>query len=161
SIPKDEFEHVLEARKQKVRAKVDTDLTANDLKAVIAEYKKVYKKKTGSEFPQDPLKQLEMARNAVFQSWWNPRASHYRKMNKIADNLGTAVNVQTMVFGNMGDSSATGVGFTRNPATGVSEFYGEYLINAQGEDVVAGIRTPRPISTLQELMPEVFEQLKD
>ncbi|MCW5980563.1 MAG: pyruvate, phosphate dikinase [Bryobacteraceae bacterium] len=160
-IPKDEFEHVLEARKQKVRAKVDTDLTAADLKTVIADYKKVYKKKTGSDFPQDPHKQLEMARNAVFQSWWNPRASHYRKMNKIADNLGTAVNVQTMVFGNMGDDSATGVGFTRNPATGAKEFYGEYLVNAQGEDVVAGIRTPQPISTLKDLMPEAYEQLKD
>jgi pyruvate,orthophosphate dikinase len=160
-IPKDEFEHVLEARKQKVKAAVDTDLTANDLKAVIDEYKKVYKKKTGSDFPQNPREQLEMARNAVFQSWWNPRASHYRRMNKIADNLGTAVNVQTMVFGNMGDSSATGVGFTRNPATGAQEFYGEYLVNAQGEDVVAGIRTPQPISTLKELMPDVYEQLKD
>ncbi len=160
-IPKDEFEHILEARKKKVKAKFDTDLTAEDLKAVIDEYKNLYRKRTGSDFPQDPRKQLEMARNAVFESWWNPRASHYRRMNKIADNLGTAVNVQAMVFGNMGDTSATGVGFTRNPATGEREFYGEYLVNAQGEDVVAGIRTPQPISTLKDLMPEVYEQLKD
>jgi pyruvate,orthophosphate dikinase len=160
-IPKDEFEHILEERKKKVKAKFDTDLTAEDLQAVIEEYKKLYKRKNKSDFPQDPRKQLEMARNAVFQSWWNPRAAHYRKMNKIADNLGTAVNVQTMVFGNLGEQSATGVGFTRNPATGAKEFYGEYLVNAQGEDVVAGIRTPQPISTLRDLMPEVYDQLKD
>ena len=160
-IPKDEFEHILEERKKKVKAKFDTDLTAEDLEAVIEEYKKLYKRKNKSDFPQDPRKQLEMARNAVFQSWWNPRAAHYRKMNRIADNLGTAVNVQTMVFGNLGEQSATGVGFTRNPATGAKEFYGEYLVNAQGEDVVAGIRTPQPISTLKDLMPEVYDQLKD
>ena len=160
-IPKDKFEHVFDAQKKKVKAKLDTDLTAGDLQQVIADYKKVYKKETKEDFPQDPMKQLEMARNAVFQSWWNPRASHYRKMNKIADNLGTAVNVQAMVFGNMGDTSATGVGFTRNPATGNKEFYGEYLINAQGEDVVAGIRTPQPIETLKDAMPEAYEQLKD
>ncbi len=159
-IDKDKFEAVLEARKKAVKAKVDTDLTAEDLQAIIADYKKVYKAETGEAFPQNPLKQLEMARNAVFQSWWNPRASHYRKMNKIDDRLGTAVNVQTMVFGNMGDNSATGVGFTRNPATGEKKFYGEYLINAQGEDVVAGIRTPQPIETLKDLMPEVYKQLK-
>jgi len=160
-IPKDKFEHILDERKKKVKAKFDTDLTAEDLKAVIAEYKKLYQRETKSEFPQDPRRQLEMARNAVFKSWWNPRAAHYRKMNKIADNLGTAVNVQAMVFGNLGERSATGVGFTRNPATGAKEFYGEYLVNAQGEDVVAGIRTPQPISTLRDLMPEVYEQLKD
>ncbi len=160
-IPKDKFEHILDERKKKVKAKFDTDLTAEDLKAIIAEYKKLYQRETKSEFPQDPRRQLEMARNAVFKSWWNPRAAHYRKMNKIADNLGTAVNVQAMVFGNLGERSATGVGFTRNPATGEKEFYGEYLVNAQGEDVVAGIRTPQPISTLKDLMPEVYEQLKD
>ncbi len=142
-IEKDEFEHVFDARKKKVKAKLDTDLTAEDLKAVIDEYKKLVQKKTGKPFPQDANEQLVMARNAVFRSWWNPRASHYRKMNKIADDLGTAVNVQAMVFGNMGDTSATGVGFTRNPATGEKVFYGEFLINAQGEDVVAGIRTPQ------------------
>jgi pyruvate,orthophosphate dikinase len=160
-IPKDEFEHILEERKKRVKAKFDTDLTASDLQAIIEEYKKLYKRKTKSDFPQDPRKQLEMARNAVFQSWWNPRAAHYRKMNKIPDTLGTAVNVQAMVFGNLGERSATGVGFTRNPATGAKEFYGEFLVNAQGEDVVAGIRTPQPISALQDLMPEVYEQLKE
>ncbi|MCC6858173.1 MAG: pyruvate, phosphate dikinase [Bryobacterales bacterium] len=158
-IPKDEFEHIFDARKKKVKAKYDTDLTAADLQAVIADYKKLVQKKTGRPFPQDAGQQLVMARDAVFRSWWNQRASHYRKMNKIADDLGTAVNVQAMVFGNMGDSSATGVGFTRNPATGAKEFYGEFLINAQGEDVVAGIRTPLPIAELEKVMPEVYRQL--
>ena len=160
-IDKEKFERVFEAQKKKAKAKLDTDLTADDLKKIVEEFKKVYKKETGQDFPQDPMKQLEMARNAVFQSWWNPRAAHYRKMNKIDDHLGTAVNVQTMVFGNLGDNSATGVGFTRNPATGEKEFYGEYLVNAQGEDVVAGIRTPKPISMLKDEMPEVYEQLKE
>jgi pyruvate,orthophosphate dikinase len=160
-IGKDEFEHIFDARKKKVKAKFDTDLTDADLKAVIADYKKLVQKKTGIAFPQDANQQLVMARDAVFRSWWNPRASYYRKMNKIADNLGTAVNVQAMVFGNMGDTSATGVGFTRNPATGEKVFYGEFLINAQGEDVVAGIRTPRPISELKSVMPEVYQQLRD
>jgi pyruvate,orthophosphate dikinase len=160
-IPKDEFEHLFDARKKKAKAKFDTDLTAEDLKAVIVEYKKLVQKKTGNPFPQDAKAQLAMARDAVFRSWWNPRAGHYRKMNKIADDLGTAVNVQAMVFGNMGDTSATGVGFTRNPATGDKEFYGEFLINAQGEDVVAGIRTPKPIAELQTVMPEVYTQLRE
>jgi pyruvate,orthophosphate dikinase len=160
-IPKGEFEHIFDARKKQVKAKFDTDLTAEDLKAIIAEYKKLVEKKTGSAFPQSAKEQLAQARNAVFRSWWNPRAGHYRKMNKIADELGTAVNVQAMVFGNMGDSSATGVGFTRNPATGDKEFYGEFLINAQGEDVVAGIRTPRPIIELKDVMPPVYKQLRE
>ncbi len=160
-IPKDEFEHLFDARKKKVKAKFDTDLTAEDLQAVIVGYKKLVEKKTGKPFPQDAAEQLREARNAVFRSWWNPRASHYRKMNKIADNLGTAVNVQAMVFGNMGDTSATGVGFTRNPATGAKEFYGEFLINAQGEDVVAGIRTPRAILELKTVMPSVYAQLRE
>ncbi len=160
-IGKDEFEHLFDARKKKAKAKYDTDLTAEDLKAVIEDYKKLVQKKTGTPFPQDANEQLAMARNAVFRSWWNPRAGHYRKMNKIADDLGTAVNVQAMVFGNMGDTSATGVGFTRNPATGDKEFYGEFLINAQGEDVVAGIRTPKPIAELQNVMPEVYAQLRE
>jgi pyruvate,orthophosphate dikinase len=160
-IGKDEFEHIFDARKKKVKAKFDTDLTDADLKTVIADYKKLVQKKTGIAFPQDANQQLVMARDAVFRSWWNPRASYYRKMNKIADNLGTAVNVQAMVFGNMGDTSATGVGFTRNPATGEKAFYGEFLINAQGEDVVAGIRTPRPISELKSVMPQVYQQLRD
>jgi len=160
-IPKSEFEHLFDGRKHKVKAKLDTDLTAEDLQAVVADYKKLVQKLTKKPFPQDAREQLSMARDAVFGSWWNPRAIHYRKMNKIADSLGTAVNVQAMVFGNMGDTSATGVGFTRNPATGEKMFYGEFLINAQGEDVVAGIRTPEPISDLADIMPEVYNQLRD
>ncbi|MGE5489052.1 MAG: pyruvate, phosphate dikinase [bacterium] len=158
-IDKNEFEHIFDGRKKKVGAKFDTDLTAKDLQVIIADYKKLVEKRTGSPFPQDAYQQLIGARNAVFRSWNNPRAIHYRKMNRISDDLGTAVNVQAMVFGNMGDTSATGVGFTRNPATGEKEFYGEFLINAQGEDVVSGVRTPKPISELKTLWPEVYEQL--
>jgi len=160
-IDKEEFEHIFESVKKKKKRKVDTDMTAEDLKAVVEQYKKLVKSKTKKDFPQDAREQLRMARDAVFGSWHNPRANHYRRMNGIPDDLGTAVNVQMMVFGNMGDSSATGVGFTRNPATGAKEFYGEFLINAQGEDVVAGIRTPRPITELKSLMPEVYGQLND
>jgi pyruvate,orthophosphate dikinase len=160
-IPKEEFEHIFDGRKKKVKAKFDTDLNAEDLKAVIEDYKKLVQKKTGKPFPQDAVEQLTQARNAVFRSWMNARAITYRRMNKIPDDLGTAVNVQAMVFGNMGDTSATGVGFTRNPATGEKEFYGEFLINAQGEDVVSGVRTPLPISELATLMPEVYQQLRE
>jgi pyruvate,orthophosphate dikinase len=160
-IPKDEFEHLLDEQKKKRKVKLDTDLTAQDLQAVIEAYKKLVQKKTGKPFPQDARTQLREARNAVFRSWHNPRAKHYRKMNKIADDLGTAVNVQAMVFGNMGDTSATGVGFTRNPATGEKAFYGEFLINAQGEDVVAGIRTPQPISELEKVMPDAYNELRE
>ncbi len=159
-IPKSAFDEIFDGRKQKVKAKLDTDLTAEDLKAVIADYKKLVQKLTKKAFPQDAMTQLTMARDAVFRSWWNPRAGHYRKMNKIEDSLGTAVNVQAMVFGNMGDTSATGVGFTRNPATGEKMFYGEFLINAQGEDVVAGIRTPLPINELEAILPEAYKQLR-
>ncbi len=159
-IEKSDFEHVLEAQKHKRNIKQDTELTVSDLKEVVANYLKVYEKHTGESFPQDPWKQLEGARNAVFKSWNNPRAIYYRKQNKIDDNLGTAVNVQSMVFGNMGDDSATGVGFTRNPSTGNKEFYGEYLTNAQGEDVVAGIRTPRPIVHLGEDIPQAYKELR-
>ncbi|MGE5568564.1 MAG: pyruvate, phosphate dikinase [Rhodospirillales bacterium] len=159
-IPKSDFDHIFEGRKKKANAKLDTDLTAKDLQAVIEGYKALVQKKTGNPFPQDARKQLNMAIEAVFRSWFNPRAQHYRKMNKISDDLGTAVNVQAMVFGNLGETSATGVGFTRNPATGAKEFYGEFLVNAQGEDVVAGIRTPQPIAELESLMPEVFAQLR-
>jgi pyruvate,orthophosphate dikinase len=158
-IEKHDFDEIFEARKKKAGAKFDTDLTAEDLKAVIAEYKKLVQKKTGKHFPQDALEQLAMARDAVFRSWFNARAIHYRKMNNIPDDLGTAVNVQAMVFGNLGETSATGVGFTRNPSTGEKVFYGEFLVNAQGEDVVAGIRTPQPISALEMLMPNVYKQL--
>ena len=159
-IERDDFAHILESVKNRKKAKLDTDLTADDLKGIAERFKKLVKKKTKSDFPQNAKKQLGMARDAVFRSWHNPRAKHYRRMNEIADGLGTAVNVQTMVFGNLGETSATGVGFTRNPATGKKEFYGEFLINAQGEDVVAGIRTPRPILELKGLMPDAYKELR-
>ncbi len=160
-IEKHDFDEIFDARKKKVKAKFDTDLTADDLKAIIVDYKKLVQKKTGKPFPQDAREQLTMARDAVFRSWNNDRAKHYRKMNQIPDSLGTAVNVQSMVFGNLGDTSATGVGFTRNPSTGEKVFYGEFLINAQGEDVVAGIRTPLEISQLEKVMPPVYNQLRE
>ena len=160
-IDKDRFEHELQAVKKKLRAKADVDLDEAALDEVIDRFEDVVKKETGKPFPQDPREQLKGARDAVFRSWTNPRAVTYRKLNDIPHDLGTAVNVQTMVFGNMGDSSATGVGFTRNPSTGAKEFYGEFLQNAQGEDVVAGIRTPRPIAELQAVMPAAYAQLRD
>ncbi len=160
-IPKHAFEEVFDGKKHKRGVKLDTDLTAADLQEVIAEYKQVVKKHTGKDFPQVPLEQLTMARDAVFRSWNNDRAKVYRRINNISDDLGTAVNVQAMVFGNLGDTSGTGVGFTRNPANGDKEFYGEFLMNAQGEDVVAGIRTPIHISELHKLMPDVYDQLRD
>ncbi len=159
SVPKEDFEHILTKKKEALGVKFDTELKAEDLKSVIDQYKDLVKKKTNSEIPQNVFQQLVMARDAVFKSWGNPRAITYRKLNKISETLGTAVNVQVMVFGNMGDSSATGVGFTRNPATGEKKFYGEYLTNAQGEDVVAGIRTPQPIANLAEEMPAIYQQL--
>ncbi|MGI6241843.1 MAG: pyruvate, phosphate dikinase [Candidatus Omnitrophota bacterium] len=158
-VPHDEFEHVLEKKKQQVGAKADTDLNANDLKEVVRQYKKVYQDHTGEEFPQDPFDQLVKSVNAVFNSWNCPRALKYRQINEIRGLLGTAVNVQAMVFGNMGETSGTGVCFTRNPSTGENKFYGEYLVNAQGEDVVAGIRTPEPISVLAQKWPAVYKQL--
>ncbi len=160
-IEKSVFDEVFDAKKKQKKAKLDTDLDAKALKEVIAEYKKVVKKHAKREFPQDPHEQLVMARDAVFRSWQNERAKHYRRINNIDDMLGTAVNVQAMVFGNLGETSGTGVGFTRNPATGVKEFYGEFLMNAQGEDVVAGIRTPVPILELQKIMPAVYDQLRE
>ncbi len=160
-IPKPAFDQVFDAKKRHKKAKLDTDLDAKALKEVIDEYKKVVKKHTRRDFPQDPHEQLVMARDAVFRSWQNDRAKHYRRINNISDDLGTAVNVQAMVFGNLGDTSGTGVGFTRNPATGAKEFYGEFLMNAQGEDVVAGIRTPVPILELQKIMPKVYDQLRE
>ena len=160
-IPKSAFDEVFDAKKKKKKAKLDTDLDAKALKEVIEEYKKVVKKHAKREFPQDPHEQLVMARDAVFRSWQNERAKHYRRINNIDDMLGTAVNVQAMVFGNLGETSGTGVGFTRNPATGVKEFYGEFLMNAQGEDVVAGIRTPVHISELRKIMPQVYDQLRE
>jgi pyruvate, orthophosphate dikinase len=155
------FDEAFDARKAKRKAKLDTDLTAEDLQAVIEEYKKIFKKKTGEAFPQDALQQLLKARDAVFGSWNTPKAVYYRRMEKIPDSIGTAANVQAMVFGNMGDTSGTGVGFTRNPATGEKVFYGEFLVNAQGEDVVAGIRTPQPIAELEKIMPEAYNQLRE
>ena len=160
-VEKHAFEEVFDAKKKQKKAKLDTDLDANALKEVIAEYKKVVKKHTKQDFPQDPQAQLVMARDAVFRSWQNDRAKHYRRINNIDDMLGTAVNVQAMVFGNLGETSGTGVGFTRNPAIGTKEFYGEFLMNAQGEDVVAGIRTPVHILELDKIMPDVYRQLRE
>jgi len=160
-IPKDAFEHELDAVKKARGAKSDTDLDEQALRDVVARYEKVVKSKTHREFPQDPHEQLTMARDAVFRSWMNPRAQEYRRIYDIPDHIGTAVNVQMMVFGNTGDRSATGVGFTRSPATGKKEFYGEFLINAQGEDVVAGIRTPQPIRELEQVMPKAYKQLRE
>ncbi len=159
-IDMEKFDHIFDARKAKVKVKADTDLTAKDLQAIIEDYKKLVKKETKKEFPQDAHAQLAMSRDAVFRSWWNPKASYYRKMEKIPDEIGTAANVQAMVFGNLGDTSATGVGFTRDPATGEKVFYGEFLVNAQGEDVVAGIRTPQPIHDLEKIMPVAYKQLR-
>ena len=155
------FEGILDEIKEAKGAKYDTDLTAEDLKEVIARYKAIYKEKMGEEFPQDPKVQLMEAVKAVFRSWDNPRAIVYRRMNDIPGDWGTAVNVQSMVFGNMGDTSGTGVAFTRNPSTGEKGIFGEYLINAQGEDVVAGIRTPQPITKLAEDLPECYAQFMD
>ena len=155
------FEGILDEIKESKGAKFDTDLTADDLKEVIARYKAIYKEKMGEEFPQDPKVQLMEAVKAVFRSWDNERAIVYRRMNDIPGDWGTAVNVQAMVFGNMGDTSGTGVAFTRNPATGEKGIFGEYLINAQGEDVVAGIRTPQPITKLEEDLPECFKQFME
>jgi pyruvate, orthophosphate dikinase len=160
-IEKSKFEHVFDGQKKKRRVNLDTDLTADDLKQVIGQYKQVVKKESGKDFPQEPRTQLAMAIEAVFRSWYNPRAATYRRMNKIADDLGTAVNVQAMVFGNMGETSGTGVGFTRNPATGAKEFYGEFLMNAQGEDVVSGVRTPVHITELERVNPEAYNQLRE
>ncbi|UTR10614.1 pyruvate, phosphate dikinase [Evansella sp. LMS18] len=152
------FEQLLEETRDEKGYTSDPELTAEDWKEVIGEYKKIVKKHTRKAFPQDPKEQLLLSIQAVFDSWHNQRAVVYRRLNKIPDHLGTAVNIQSMVFGNMGNDSGTGVAFTRNPSTGEKKLYGEYLINAQGEDVVAGIRTPQPISTLKDEMPDVFDQ---
>ncbi len=159
-IPKDVFEHEFEAVKEQAGAKTDTELDEGALREVVVRYKNVVKARSGKAFPQDPRVQLQMARDAVFRSWMNPRAIEYRRIYDIPDNIGTAVNVQMMVFGNTGERSGTGVGFTRNPATGANEFYGEFLINAQGEDVVAGIRTPQHIRELETVMPKAYKQLR-
>jgi len=155
------FEEILSAKKKAKGVKQDTELDAADLKDVAEKYKELVEKETGKKFPEDPMEQLELAIRAVFESWNTPRAVTYRKINRIPETLGTAVNVQTMVFGNMGLTSGTGVAFTRDPSTGENKLYGEYLTNAQGEDVVAGIRTPKPLSELQKEMPEVYKQFAD
>src|SRR3954466_6036806 len=160
-IPKEAFEHEFESVKKERGAKIDTDLDEAALREVVVRYKKVVKDRAKRDFPQGPRLQLTMSRDAVFRSWMNPRAIEYRRIYDIPDHIGTAVNVQMMVFGNTGDRSGTGVGFTRNPATGAKEFYGEFLINAQGEDVVAGIRTPQPIRELEQVMPKAYKQLRD
>ncbi len=157
-IPKVRFDSILDSMKEEKGVELDTELDAEDLKTLVKKYKAVYKEEQKEDFPQEPIKQLELAIKAVFQSWNNSRAIIYRKLNDIPDSLGTAVNVQSMVFGNMGETSGTGVAFTRNPSTGENKLFGEYLINAQGEDVVAGIRTPNEISQLEDNMPEVYEE---
>lgn len=160
-LDKNNFEKLLTAKKEAKGVKLDTELDANDLKELVEEYKAKYKELMGVDFPQEPRKQLDLAIAAVFRSWGNERAILYRKLNDIDDAMGTAVNVQSMVFGNMGDTSGTGVAFSRNPATGENKLFGEYLINAQGEDVVAGVRTPQEIQTLADAMPEVYKELFD
>jgi pyruvate, orthophosphate dikinase len=159
-IPKKHFEHIFDRIKEREKIKFDYDLLPEALKEIIVEYKKLVRKETGKDFPQGPLDQLVQARDAVFRSWQNDRAKTYRRINHIDDWLGTAVNVQAMVFGNLGENSGTGVGFTRNPATGEHVFFGEYLMNAQGEDVVSGIRTPLSISELERAMPKVYDHLR-
>ena len=157
----DVFEERLEAMKKAKGVTFDTELTADDLKELVAEFKAAVKERTGKDFPDDPRAQLWGAISAVFGSWGNDRAVAYRRLYDIPDDWGTAVNVQTMVYGNTGEESGTGVGFTRNPASGENMFYGEFLVNAQGEDVVAGVRTPRPVSELKELWPEVYDELME
>src|SRR2546422_1856686 len=160
-IEKQAFDEIFDNVKEKAHAKLDTDIPVASLQEIVKRYKALVKEKTKADFPDDPRQQLQGAVYAVFGSWNNPRAIHYRRMNKISESLGTAVNVQAMVFGNMGDTSGTGVGFTRNPSTGEKEFYGEFLMNAQGEDVVDGIRTPTPIRELDRVMPECYRQLRE
>jgi pyruvate,orthophosphate dikinase len=159
-VSKKKFEHIFEGIKEREGVKFDYELTPEALQKIIAEYKKLVRKETGKDFPQGPLDQLVQARDAVFRSWQNERAKTYRRINHIDDSIGTAVNVQAMVFGNLGENSGTGVGFTRNPATGEHVFFGEYLMNAQGEDVVSGIRTPLSISELERAMPKVYDHLR-
>jgi len=160
NISKKKFEHIFDGVKRREKVTFDYELNAAALKEIVVEYKKLIRKETGKDFPQEPLEQLVQTRDAVFRSWNGDRAKTYRRINHIDDWLGTAVNVQCMVFGNMGESSGTGVGFTRNPATGEHTFFGEYLMNAQGEDVVSGIRTPLSISELERTMPKAYQQLR-
>jgi pyruvate,orthophosphate dikinase len=158
-IDRQKFEKVIEEMKEKKGVRLDTELTAEDLQELVGEFKVIYKKNTGEDFSNDPLEQLRKAINAVFDSWFGDRAVKYRKLNEIPDNLGTACNIQSMVFGNLGDGSGTGVGFTRDPSTGQKKFFAECLINAQGEDVVAGIRTPLRIEELRKRLPKAYSEL--
>ena len=158
-VPHHHFEDALTTIKEKKGARLDTDLKAEDWMELVQTFKQIVHDTTGNPFPEDPKKQLRLSIEAVFKSWNNKRAITYRNLNGIPHNIGTAVNIQTMVFGNMGDTSGTGVAFTRCPSTGENMFYGEYLMNAQGEDVVAGIRTPEPLTKLGEVMPDVYKEL--
>ena len=160
-VPKHNFEVIIDQMKEAKGVKLDTELDAEDLKSMVVKFKAYYKEQIGADFPQDPKEQLMGAVKAVFRSWDNPRAIYYRRMNDIPSSWGTAVNVQTMVFGNTGNNSGTGVAFTRDPATGENKLFGEFLVNAQGEDVVAGVRTPQHIDELKDIMPEVYEQFCD
>ncbi len=160
-VPKSYFEKIIDEVKTAKGVHFDTELTADDMKELVSKFKAVYKEKMGEDFPQDPKVQLMEAVKAVFRSWDNPRAIVYRRMNDIPGDWGTAVNVQTMVFGNMSNTSGTGVAFTRNPSTGEKGIYGEYLINAQGEDVVAGVRTPQPITKLEQDLPKCYRQFME
>ena len=153
------FERVLDESKKRLQISFDNEIPAEELEKIVAEFKKIYKASTGADFPTDPWEQLRKAIEAVFKSWNIPRAVTYRKINKIADDLGTAVNVVSMIFGNLGDDCGTGVCFTRNPSDGTNKLYGEFLINAQGEDVVAGIRTPIHIDELEKVMPDIYKEL--
>ncbi|HBQ46359.1 MAG TPA: pyruvate, phosphate dikinase, partial [Ruminococcaceae bacterium] len=157
-LPKADFEKIIDEQKAKRGVKQDIELNESDMKELVRKFKAYYKQKKGEDFPTDPATQLLEAVKAVFRSWDNPRAEVYRRMNEIPYSWGTAVNVQEMVFGNSGDKSGTGVAFTRNPATGEKKLFGEYLINAQGEDVVSGVRTPQPIHQLKQDLPQVYEQ---
>jgi pyruvate,orthophosphate dikinase len=158
-VPHEKFEEILSGKKMEKGVKLDTELDENDLEDIIKKYKEVYKEYTKEDFPKSPWDQLLCAIKAVFESWNNKRAIEYRRIHNIPDTWGTACNVQTMVFGNMGYDSATGVAFSRNPSTGEKEIFGEYLPNAQGEDVVAGIRTPKPIAELKNEMPKAYKEL--
>ena len=157
-LAKSRFEEIIDEMKAERNIQNDIHFTTEDFKVMIHKFKDFYKQELNEDFPSNPRAQLFGAINAVFQSWENPRANYYRRINNIPSDWGTAVNVQSMVYGNMGDTSGTGVAFTRNPATGENKLYGEYLINAQGEDVVAGVRTPQPISALESEMPEIYKE---
>ena len=157
-VPKSEFEKIIDHVKEKKGIKLDLELTAEDMKQLVVLFKEFFKKQKGFDFPSEPKSQLIESVKAVFRSWNNPRANVYRRMNDIPSSWGTAVNVQAMVFGNMGETSGTGVAFTRNPSTGERKLYGEFLMNAQGEDVVAGIRTPQTIDQLKDVMPSAYDE---